>query len=390
MSLTLVSLRDGRLPSTGITSPAADGRRLREYDLLGEEAFLPMLSQERKRSERSGKPFLLLLLRSDGYREENGPRAVEQVVSAIEASTREIDVLGWYTKGEVLGVIFTEIEANNRAAIEAVLTRVTAALSQSVDPQDLDKISITCHVYPEQLGKPQQPSNVKVFYPDASPGRGSRSVSYVVKRSVDVMSSLAAMMVLLPFFLVIALLIKLTSKGPVFFRQKRIGRYGEEFTFLKFRSMFVNNDSQAHKDYVQKFISGTAKLQPSNGNGHSQNGVFKITNDPRVTPVGRFLRRTSLDEIPQFLNVLRGDMSLVGPRPPLPYEFECYSPWHRKRVFEVKPGITGLWQVNGRSRTSFDDMVRLDLKYAQTWSLWLDLKILARTPKAVFSGDGAY
>ena len=127
--------------------------------------------------------------------------------------------------------------------------------------------------------------------------------------------------------------------------------------------------------------------------GKTQGGskpVYKMKNDPRVTRVGRFLRRLSLDELPQFFNVLKGDMSLVGPRPPLAYEYEEYDVWHRRRVLEIKPGITGLWQVNGRSRVGFDDIVRLDLRYARGWSLWLDLKILAQTPRAVLFGDGAY
>ena len=125
----------------------------------------------------------------------------------------------------------------------------------------------------------------------------------------------------------------------------------------------------------------------SNGNATV---VYKLTNDPRVTAVGRFLRKTSLDEFPQFWNVLCGEMSLVGPRPPVRYEFEMYDYWHRRRVLELKPGVTGLWQVNGRSRTCFDDMVRLDLRYSQTWSLWLDLKILLATPLAVVAGNGAH
>ena len=120
------------------------------------------------------------------------------------------------------------------------------------------------------------------------------------------------------------------------------------------------------------------------------NGVFKMTIDPRVTKIGRILRRTSLDELPQFINVLKGDMSLVGPRPPIPYEVDGYQTWHRSRILEAKPGITGLWQVNGRSRVTFDEMVRLDLTYARTWSLWLDIKILLQTPGAVLRGDGAY
>jgi lipopolysaccharide/colanic/teichoic acid biosynthesis glycosyltransferase len=158
------------------------------------------------------------------------------------------------------------------------------------------------------------------------------------------------------------------------------------FTFLKFRSMYVNNDASIHKEYVQQLIAGEAER---NGNENGE-GVFKITNDPRITSIGKVLRRASLDELPQFINVLRGEMSLVGPRPPVAYEVEAYDVWHRRRILEAKPGITGLWQVNGRSRVKFDDMVRLDLQYAKTWSPWLDVKILLRTPGAVISGGGAY
>jgi lipopolysaccharide/colanic/teichoic acid biosynthesis glycosyltransferase len=124
-------------------------------------------------------------------------------------------------------------------------------------------------------------------------------------------------------------------------------------------------------------------------NGNDQ-GVYKLTKDSRITPVGAFLRKTSMDELPQFLNVLKGEMSLVGPRPPIPYEVEAYDIWHRRRLLEAKPGITGLWQVCGRSRVNFDDMVRLDLQYARTWSLWMDIKILLRTPGAVLLGAGAH
>ena len=151
--------------------------------------------------------------------------------------------------------------------------------------------------------------------------------------------------------------------------------------------MYTNNDSRIHQEFIQQFIAGQAgtnKIEPG------KTGVYKITNDPRITAVGRFLRKTSLDEFPQFWNVLRGEMSLVGPRPPVPYEFQVYDTWHRRRVLEVKPGVTGLWQVSGRSRMSFDDMVRLDLRYSQCWSLGLDLRILMATPRAVLGGEGAY
>jgi lipopolysaccharide/colanic/teichoic acid biosynthesis glycosyltransferase len=211
-----------------------------------------------------------------------------------------------------------------------------------------------------------------------------------VKRVMDIVGSLMMIIGLSPLFLVIAMAIKMTSEGPVLFRQRRVGQHGSTFVFLKFRSMYVGNDSQVHREYVTKLIAGQAERKPSNGNGNGNgNGVYKLTDDPRITKVGSFLRRTSLDELPQFFNVLKGEMSLVGPRPPIAYEVEAYDIWHRRRLSEAKPGITGLWQVSGRSRVTFDDMVRLDLRYAKTWSPWMDVKILLRTPAAMF-GDGAH
>jgi lipopolysaccharide/colanic/teichoic acid biosynthesis glycosyltransferase len=209
----------------------------------------------------------------------------------------------------------------------------------------------------------------------------------MVKRAMDVFGSAMALIVLSPLFLAVALAIKVTSPGPVIFRQKRIGQYGVPFTLLKFRSMCAVNDPQIHKEFVTRFIAGNAVPAATQGNGHA---VYKITKDPRLTRIGGLLRKTSFDELPQFLNVLRGEMSLVGPRPPLIYELEAYDVWHRRRLLEAKPGVTGLWQVNGRSRIQFDDMVRLDLRYAQSWSLWLDVKILVKTPFVMFSGAGAY
>ena len=195
--------------------------------------------------------------------------------------------------------------------------------------------------------------------------------------------SLALLALLSPVFLIVAALVKLTSSGPVIFRQARVGRSARLFTMLKFRTMRIDADDAIHQQYVTQFI--TASHQHS----RSSDAVYKIVNDPRLTPIGRFLRKTSLDELPQFWNVLTGDMSLVGPRPPVPYEVNHYKPWHRRRVLEVKPGVTGLWQVTGRSRTTFEDMVRLDLRYARTCSLWNDIKILLATPRAVVTGKGA-
>jgi exopolysaccharide biosynthesis polyprenyl glycosylphosphotransferase len=206
--------------------------------------------------------------------------------------------------------------------------------------------------------------------------------SLFAKRVLDVCGSAFAILIFSPLFITIAAAVKLTSKGPVLFRQERVGLGGRRFTFLKFRSMVCGSDPHIHQEYIRRFIGG--KITEASG------GAFKIKDDPRLTRIGAFLRRSSLDELPQLFNVLRGDMSLVGPRPAIPYEIDLYQPWHRERFLEVKPGITGLWQVVGRSKTTFDDMVRLDLQYAKQWSIWLDIKILLQTPRAVLSREGAY
>jgi lipopolysaccharide/colanic/teichoic acid biosynthesis glycosyltransferase len=151
--------------------------------------------------------------------------------------------------------------------------------------------------------------------------------------------------------------------------------------------MYVNNDDFVHQKFVTELISSESKDKSPGKDG---DGVYKLKDDKRITGVGRFLRRTSLDELPQLFNVLQGEMSLVGPRPAIPYELAAYQTWHRRRVLETKPGITGVWQVTGRSRVKFDEMVRMDLRYALAWSPWLDVKILLRTPFAVIRGSGAY
>jgi len=202
------------------------------------------------------------------------------------------------------------------------------------------------------------------------------------KRAIDIAFSLFALVLIAPCLAVIATAIKLTSKGPVMFRQERLGYHGKRFKSLKFRTMNMINEPAIHARYVQQLIAG--KLGPV-----GEQTTYKLSNDPRITPVGRFLRRTSLDELPQFWNVLRGDMTLVGPRPPIPYEWERYEPWHKQRL-SSKPGITGLWQVKGRSRTTFDAMVELDIQYARNPSLLLDLKILLSTPIAAIRSDKAF
>jgi lipopolysaccharide/colanic/teichoic acid biosynthesis glycosyltransferase len=203
-----------------------------------------------------------------------------------------------------------------------------------------------------------------------------------VKRGVDIVGSLAALTALSPVIATCAAVVRLGSPGPILFRQKRIGQHGRPFTMLKFRTMYVNSDEGVHEQYVKKFINGTAHAQDADGAT-----VFKLVHDARVTPAGRWLRRLSLDELPQLVNVLRGEMSLAGPRPPLPYEVEHYRPRDLQR-FRAKPGITGLWQVSGRSKTTFEEMIDLDLTYIRNWSIGLDFRILQRTIPVVLFPDG--
>jgi lipopolysaccharide/colanic/teichoic acid biosynthesis glycosyltransferase len=369
---------------------SADILPVEERGILNEEAFERVISRERKRTERSRKPFLLMLLdMGNGLRSDKNGKAMDKIFSALSLSTRETDVTGWYKNNSVVGVMFTEFGAEDRNTIlTTMMTRVSETLRNNLSSEHFGLISISFHLFPEEWNHdvPQRPSN-PTLYPDLARRDNAKKFFCVIKRIMDIAGSALALLIFAPVLLAVAIAIKLTSKGPVFFRQNRVGQYGEQFVFLKFRSMHVDNDSSVHKEYVKQLIAGSAQSHPGNGNG---NGVYKLTQDDRITSVGRFLRRSSLDELPQFINVLRGEMSLVGPRPAIAYEVQQYDIWHRRRVLEAKPGITGLWQVNGRSRVKFDDMVRLDLRYAKTWSPWMDLKILLRTPIAVVFGDGAY
>ena len=369
----------------GYTGRAENGK----FTLESEETFRKVLSLERKRSERSRQHFVLMLLHAGQLLQSEERGAVlESIIKALSVSTRETDLHGWYEQDMVVGVICTEIGSGNMTSILNTLhSRVCATLRNNLNLDQMNALHISFHLFPDDLalengGRPAD----KRLYPDLSPRDPAAKASQSIKRCIDVFGSFCALVLLSPLLLVIAVVIKLTSKGPILFTQQRLGQYGVRFTFLKFRSMYFQNDPKIHRDYVRQLISGNQGNQQQS----SHVGVYKIKNDPRVTPVGRFLRKTSLDELPQFFNVLKGEMSLVGPRPPIPYEVETYDIWHRRRFLEVKPGITGLWQVEGRSKVKFDEMVRLDLKYAKTWSPWLDIKILMRTPTAVLRGDGAY
>ena len=195
------------------------------------------------------------------------------------------------------------------------------------------------------------------------------------KRTFDIAGAIIGLVILSPLLCIITLAIKITSHGPIFFIQERVGYLGKRFRMYKFRSMYSDADEKEHEAYVRNLIT------QNNGNALA---MVKIPQDSRVTPLGRFLRKLSLDELPQLINVLKGEMTLIGPRPPVPYEVEEYYPWHRKRL-EMYPGITGLWQVSGKNTTTFNQMVRLDVRYGQHVSPLMDAKILLKTIPTVLS-----
>jgi lipopolysaccharide/colanic/teichoic acid biosynthesis glycosyltransferase len=352
-----------------------------ERYLLSEGAFAAEICRERKRAERSGRKFALMLVERDAKFGQSEADASDLLI-AVADQVRETDVVGWHRQGLVAGAILNEFGDHTMAdALDSIRRRVSAGLLQSL-PDLNGNLRITFHVFPDQWDvSPRQHAADSSLYPDLYL-RAQRGARKGVKRALDIVGSLGALIFLSPLFAAIAISVRLTSKGPAFFRQERIGQYGRTFTMYKFRSMTSKADPDRHKKFVEEFISGKMDSAGSTG-------LYKLTDDPRITPLGKFLRRTSLDELPQFFNVLRGEMSLVGPRPPLLYELEAYEPWHRRRLLEAKPGLTGLWQVSGRSQTRFNEMVRLDLRYAQAQTFWLDLTLIFKTLRVLIADKGA-
>jgi lipopolysaccharide/colanic/teichoic acid biosynthesis glycosyltransferase len=354
--------------------------------VLSEELFRGSLIRQRTRVDRSNEPLVVMLVTLNDHPAVNGAPVWASMIETVAAAMRETDVLGWFERQAVLGVILTDLDAFDGARRRELENRLRRALAARLDAITVGSVSIHFYVHAAPNGTtvegllPAEPLLVQLR-PQTRRGR----LYGTIKRALDIAGSLTLLIALAPLLLLIALAVKLTSPGSVFFRQVRVGQMMRPFTILKFRTMSVTADHAIHHEFVTRFIQAHgAAQQPSDASD-----VFKITNDPRVTRVGRLLRKTSLDELPQLWNVLRGEMSLVGPRPPIPYEVEQYKTWHCRRMLDAKPGITGLWQVTGRSRTTFDEMVRLDIRYARTCSLSNDLKILLATPAAVIAGKGA-
>jgi len=370
-----VSSPDVRRGTERVSRAQSRSARLQAVD---ESLFRDILIREWRRAERFDQSFALILVA--GPADPSTPwSAVSDTMMILK---HETDVLGWFVRDRVLGVLRPDCNHTNLPAVHDFERRVRRELDERLDPGVAASLSVGVHV--PVSGSRSGASQGDPVFEELRDERGHSRVRAVAKRVLDIVGSSVLLLLLLPLLMFIALLVKLTSSGAVFFRQVRIGASGKPFTMLKFRTMRVDADHALHRKYVTEFIKAGAVAAPADGGA-----LFKIVDDPRVTFMGRLLRKTSLDELPQLWNVIRGDMSLVGPRPPLAYEVEQYKRWHYRRVLEAKPGITGLWQVTGRSRTSFDDMVRLDLRYVQNQSAWTDIKILLATPRAVISGKGA-
>jgi exopolysaccharide biosynthesis polyprenyl glycosylphosphotransferase len=344
---------------------------------LSPEDFRMELRREKRRVERSAVPMSIVLLE---LQESvlNNQYQLKQLLHFLRAKTRETDIKGW-VHSKAIGLIFLD---TNDTGLKKCVDLIVEANGDGL-------FSVVMGTYPDSLFEElldETKAEPDFFLHDLDQASEGQTFSLFFKRGLDLFGALVGLLLFSPLMALTALAIKVSSPGPVIFKQIRLGRKGKRFPFYKFRSMEVNNDDRVHREYLANLIEGKHEALNS---GKEDEPFFKIKNDTRITRVGRIIRKLSIDELPQFLNVLKGEMSLVGPRPPILYEVEKYKSWHLRRILEVKPGITGLWQVDGRSRTSFDDMVRLDLRYVKDWSFWMDIKILLKTVSAVLKTKGA-
>jgi len=331
------------------------------------DAFRAILERERSRSERTGQIFSLVLF---GVNSGNGTAAatLARLGNDITRKIRKSDEVGWYD-GNRIGTILIGTSAEGAwQFIEIIKKRIEEAEPDLIcTVYSYPSPGINSNVHGEASKEHQTPSEHSVERLDILFARPIP----IWKRLVDFFGALLLMILLSPLFLLIALFIKIVSPGPVFYRQERIGYLGRPFTFWKFRTMHVNNDGTGHKRYLSHLIEGDAPM-----------AKLDDGRDPRIIPFGKFLRYSCLDEFPQLINVFWGDMSLVGPRPCLPYEADMYLRWHTRR-FDTVPGMTGLWQVSGKNRLTFKEMIRLDIRYSRKMSPGLDAKILLLTGPAI-------
>ena len=357
--------------------PRAGQRVDWQNSILARSDLAYQLQVEKRRAERCSDPLSVVLFRYPGTGSDRLAGA-RKLAMLLLSTKRQTDLVG-YVADDVIALVLPHTGSDGASVVAENASR------------EFDDLRLTVNVatYPDQIF-----DNLIAFESVGSDSRPllfdgetvSRPVARMLKRIMDIVGATGLLLLSSPLMVVTAVAVACSSPGPIIFRQARLGQRGVPFVFHKFRSMHTNADDHIHRDYVGKLIDG--RLDEVN-QGDADDPHYKIRSDPRITRVGRFIRRTSIDELPQLFNVLKGDMSLVGPRPPVPYEVQKYQPWHLARVLDIKPGITGLWQVEGRSKISFDEMVRLDLRYQREWSLLLDITILIKTVAVVLRGEGA-
>ncbi len=340
-------------------------------DLLPPEAFSRELRHERLRAQRGGNPFAVVLFRPHSADAQAG------LIAAIFAVVRESDRKGLVFANEAWRVAVL-LDDTDRSGAERILRDVRAQLPAQHAAYETD-----VWVFPDDWSHGEAVDETTQAQPAEGAGRpsdewlrrsGLPSPLPLWKRALDVGVSGATLLLLSPVLLAVAVWVRVVSPGPILFTQTRVGYLGKPFTVFKFRTMRVNADTSQHRAHLARLVNAEDTGEEA--------AMLKLENDPQIIPGGRLLRKTAVDELPQLLNVLRGDMSLVGPRPPIPYEVAEYAYWHGGR-FDAVPGMTGLWQVSGKNNLSFREMVRLDIRYAQRRSLWLDVRIILMTPKAI-------
>lgn len=366
----------GSLPLTRASLTKMDKVRSTSRRVLTRAQFLEGLRLEKRRADRSKAPLSIILFRLDRSESEGNGGSEEELLMSISRKVRETDIKGWLTP-ETFGLLLPDTDSEG--------ARSCAGKIVNGHPD----CSATLGTYPDLIFQnllTQTDAAPDLFPIDLRESEAGDRRTPSAKRLIDIIGALAGLVVSSPLLFLTAVAVKASSPGPILFTQVRLGLKGRRFPFYKFRSMYWNSDDRIHREYVSDLIQGN--LDKVN-QGDEAMPMFKLKADSRITRVGRLIRKLSIDELPQFVNVLKGEMSLVGPRPPLPYEVEKYESWHLRRILEVKPGLTGIWQVEGRSKTSFNDMVRMDLRYVRDQSTWLDFKLLIKTFKAVIRPNGA-
>ncbi len=356
--------------------------------------FLYRLKEERRRSERTGLPFSIATLDISDLAKFNNTLKNHQlkkiVTSVVSSNTREIDIKAWIGNHK-LTILMPDTSIDHAKPlikkIRREIIRATEGLSKERHPPNIDtKFHLSSFPESDLQNRgsflEKDGTNPNMAYADLFDLPLLRECNATMKRIVDIVGALLGIVFLSPLFGVIAVLIKITSPGPVFFQQRRVGLLGREFNFLKFRSMYSDSDEAVHRRHVSDLMNHRVSFTKKT---NAVRAGYKIADDERVTKIGRFLRKTSLDEIPQLLNVLRGDMSLVGPRPHPTYEVQQYSNWELARL-EIMPGITGLGQLSKATFKNYENVYRQDLKYCRQFSTLADFRLMLRTISLLIFG----